>query len=55
MDKKENVVFNMDMIKNKNSQIVSMEEALRDIEPIKWSDKVLSGEKKVLISAGKRG
>jgi len=39
-----------DMIEGKEHTFVSMEEALKDVEPIQWSDDVLSGKKKVTIS-----
>lgn len=44
----------LDMSKLKFSdQPVSMEESLKDIIPIPWSDDVLNGKKKVVISKQK--
>ncbi|MBP7347674.1 MAG: hypothetical protein KA965_03245 [Butyrivibrio sp.] len=44
------VCLNMNLINSKESKIVSSKEALKDVTTINWSDKVLSGEKKVLVS-----
>lgn len=38
------------LLKNKKTTIVSSEEALKDVTPIDWSDDVLSGKMKVVIS-----
>lgn len=46
--------LDMDKIKKKKSIIVSSEIALADVEPIQWSDDVLSGKKKVLIDSDYR-
>ncbi len=44
----------LDMSKLKFSdQPISMEESLKDIIPIPWSDDVLNGKKKVVISKQK--
>ena len=37
-------------LNNRRRTIVPSEVALKDIVPINWSDEVLNGEKKVLIS-----
>ena len=39
-----------DIIKNKNRVIISTEESLEDIEPIEWSDDVMNGDKKVIVT-----
>lgn len=36
-------------IRNRNTKIVSSEEALKDIKPIEWSEDVLNGKRKVTI------
>ena len=36
-------------LKSKESIITSMQKALEDIEPIKWSEEVLTGKKKVVV------
>ncbi|GCD10466.1 hypothetical protein [Clostridium tagluense] len=42
--------FNLhNFIQSKNPTIISTSEALKDVEPIKWCDDVLSGTNKVLI------
>jgi len=38
-----------DILNNKKSTIVSTKEALKDIEPINWSEDVLSGKRKVEV------
>ena len=44
----------LDMSKLKFSdKTMSMEESLKDIIPIRWSDDVLNGKKKVIISKQK--
>ena len=39
-----------EFFKNRPSIFVSTEEALKDVEPIKWSEEVLSGKAKVIVS-----
>ena len=39
-----------DIIKDKKSTILTTEESLEDIEPIEWSDDVLNGDEKVIIT-----
>ena len=36
-------------ISNRNTKIVSSEEALKDVKPIEWSEDVLNGKRKVTI------
>ncbi|MFR8346869.1 hypothetical protein [Mediterraneibacter gnavus] len=36
-------------IRNRNTKIVSSEEALKDVKPIEWSEDVLNGKRKVTI------
>lgn len=45
--------LDVNMLRSKNSTTVSYEESLQDIEPIDWSDEVLSGQKKVTIIGSK--
>lgn len=40
--------------RNKKFVIVSSDEALKDVVPINWSQEVLDGTKKIVISGGKR-
>ena len=47
--------LNMDLITKKPSRTISSDEALRDSTPIKWSDDVLSGKKKVVLDSHKKG
>ena len=39
-----------DILKNKNHVIISTEESLEDVEPIEWSDDVINGDKKVIVT-----
>lgn len=39
-----------DIIKNKNRVIISTEESLEDVEPIEWSDEIINGNKKVIVT-----
>lgn len=39
----------------KKSKIVSSEEALKNVKPIEWSDDVIQGKKKVLVTKSTRG
>ena len=41
--------LDMSKLASRKHQTMSSKEALRDVEPIKWSDDVLSGNKKVTI------
>jgi RimJ/RimL family protein N-acetyltransferase len=41
--------LDMKILRSKESTTISSEEALKDIEPIDWSDEVLSGKKKVTL------
>ncbi|WP_461818140.1 hypothetical protein [Faecalimonas sp.] len=36
-------------IRSRNTRIVSSEEVLKDIDPVKWSEDVISGKRKVTI------
>ena len=38
------------LFESKPSKIVSTKEALKDVEPIQWSEEVLSGKAKVIVS-----
>ncbi len=48
MEKKERSKFPKDFF-NQPRPKVSTKEALKDVEPVKWSKDVLSGKKKVLV------
>jgi len=39
-----------DIIKDKKRVIITTEESLEDIEPIEWSDDVLNGDEKAIIT-----
>lgn len=41
--------LDMSKLANRKHQTMSSKEALKDIEPIKWSDDVINGKKKVTI------
>lgn len=49
MNNKEYRQFDINRIKNKQSKIVSSEEALKDVTPIKWSEDVLLGKRKITV------
>jgi hypothetical protein len=42
--------LDINKINSRITKIVPMEEALKDVAPIEWSDEVLSGEKKVIVT-----
>jgi hypothetical protein len=42
--------LDMNKLNSRITKIVPIEEALKDVTPIEWSDEVLSGEKKVVIT-----
>ena len=37
-----------------SEKYVSSEQALKDVEPIKWNDRIMSGSDKVIISTPKQ-
>ena len=39
-----------ELLKNKKTKTISMEESLKDITPIQWSKEVREGKKTVVIS-----
>lgn len=41
--------FNLNILQNKKTTIVSTQDSLKDVTPINWSEEVLSGKKKVLL------
>jgi len=45
--------LNMKILRSKESTTISYEESLEDIEPIDWSDEVLSGKQKVTFKGSK--
>lgn len=44
--------LDLKILRSKKSSTISYEESLKDVEPIDWSDKVLSGKKKKLKFSG---
>jgi hypothetical protein len=42
--------LNLNLISNKQSKIVSSDNALRDVTPIPWSNEVITGNKKVILT-----
>jgi len=53
IDNKEYRHLDITKLRSKKSIVISSEESLKDIVPIDWSDEVLSGEKKVIITGKK--
>ena len=51
MDVSDYKPFDINTLNEKEATIVSSEFALKDIIPVKWDDKVVSGQKKVLLVA----
>lgn len=49
MDDNKKKRLDLEILKSKKSKIVSMEDALKDVEPIEWTEDVIEGKKKVLI------
>ena len=45
--------LNVEKLKSRITKTISTEEALKDIEPIAWTDEVLSGQRKVNITRRK--
>lgn len=54
MTNDKNIGINLDILKNKKVKVVSAKEALKDIIPIDWNEKVKNGKEKVVISPYKR-
>lgn len=42
--------LDLSKLKSRKRKVISTEDSLRDIVPIQWSDEVISGQKKVVIS-----
>jgi len=42
--------LNKNKINNKKTITISLAEALKDVIPIKWSDAVISGKRKIVVS-----
>lgn len=42
-------VFDINMLMEKDGEIVSSAEALRDVKPVEWDDDVLQGDRKVIV------
>lgn len=45
--------LDMEKLKGRITKAISLEEALKDIEPMEWPDEVMTGEKKVIITRRK--
>ena len=45
--------LDLEKLKSRITKVISTEEALKDVEPMEWSEEVLSGEKKVIITRRK--
>ena len=46
--------LDLQTVLSKKSKIVSSEEALREVEPVSWSDDVMQSRKKVVVKKGTR-
>lgn len=46
--------LDLQVLLSKKSKIVSSEEALREVEPVSWSDDVMQSQKKVVVKKGTR-
>ena len=46
--------LDMEKLKSRITKAISLEEALKDVEPMEWPEEVLSGKKKVIITRRKR-
>lgn len=44
--------LDLQAVLSKKSKIVSSEEALREVEPVSWSDDVMQSKKKVIVKKG---
>lgn len=42
--------LNMEKIHKRIKKTISMEEALKDVVPMNWSDEVLSGQRQVVVT-----
>lgn len=49
MNNKKLRTLDLNKIKNKKSTIVSSKEALKDVTPIEWDKKILSGGEKIVV------
>lgn len=45
--------LDMEKLKSRITKAISLEEALKDVEPMEWPEEVLSGKKKVIITRRK--
>lgn len=45
--------LDMEKLKSRITKTISLEEALKDVEPMEWPEEVLSGKKKVIITRRK--
>lgn len=46
--------LDLQVLLSKKSKIVSSEEALREVDPVSWSDDVMQSQKKVVVKKGTR-
>lgn len=46
--------LDLQAVLSKKSKIVSSEKALREVEPVSWSDEVMQSQKKVVVKKGTR-
>ncbi len=42
--------LNMERINKRIKKTISMEEALKDVVPVNWSEEVLSGQRQVVVT-----
>ena len=45
--------LDLEKLKGRITKAISLEEALKDVEPMEWPEEVLSGKKKVIITRRK--
>ena len=45
--------LDLDKLKGRITKAISLEEALKDIEPMEWPEEVLSGKQKIIIARRK--
>lgn len=45
--------FDLNVIMKKNAKVISSEEALKDVNPVEWSEDILQGKEKVVIKKKK--
>lgn len=45
--------LDLSLLKTKKTAIISSAEALKEVTPINWSNAVLSGKKKIIVTCNK--